>query len=165
MIRDKILDSTGLKEIEDAIKTIPWYINPNKVRKGDNNECFCNLAYSGHRPTSEVFDLISLYFSMPLDVVAWWRIRLCITWKEPTKRLYGYHTDYDHDPNYEKYKHMKTALYYLSDTNGPTIFEKTGKEVECVKNRLLVFPAYERHSGITHTEGDNKRIVINFNYF
>ena len=59
---------------------------------------------------------------------------------------------------------MKTAIYYLSDTNGQTSFEK-GDTVECIKNRLLIFPSNERHSAITHTEGDAMRLVINFNYF
>ena len=54
---------------------------------------------------------------------------------------------------------------YLNDTNGPTVFRDNDKSVQCIKNRLLIFPSTERHSGSSHTEGDDLRMVVNFNYF
>ena len=57
------------------------------------------------------------------------------------------------------------SMLYLNNTNGPTIFEESQKKVECIKNRLVTFDTNISHSAMSHTEGDNPRIVINFNYF
>ena len=87
-----------------------------------------------------------------------------MTWKEKESKLWGWHVDYGSFGEKPQYANMKTSLFYLNNTNGPTVF-KDGSEVDCVRNRLLTFPSNTIHSGRSHTEGDNKRIVINFNYF
>ena len=89
---------------------------------------------------------------------------MCLTWKEQTQRVYGYHCDYL-EPDVDKFKHMTTSVFYLNNTNGPTIIEESQKKVECIKNRLVTFDTNISHSAMSHTEGDNPRIVINFNYF
>ena len=65
-----------------------------------------------------------------------------------------YHHDYDD---------MKTAVFYINTNNGYTEFEN-GVRVNSVANRVCIFDSNLRHRGTTHTEGDNQRIVVNFNY-
>tara|TARA_Y100001963_G_C6734164_1_gene425461 strand:- start:193 stop:696 length:504 start_codon:yes stop_codon:yes gene_type:complete len=167
MIRDNVLDLQAFESFYQQIKQTPFVIGDYKVRKGDDIQCLSHIVYEDHNRTSDMFNLIHTYFSVPLDISSWWRIRICLTWKESISRVFGYHTDYDENIscNDYKYEHMKTAIYYLNDTNGPTVFRDSDKSVQCVKNRLLIFPSTERHSGSSHTEGDDLRMVVNFNYF
>ena len=167
MIKDNVLDPQAFEVLYKETKKIPFLFKNQKVYRNDGIECFSHVAYKNHAPQSNIFNLLHTYFSVPLDVSSWWRIRVCLTWKESISKVFGYHTDYYEDDQYNdyKYEHMKTAIYYLNDTNGPTVFQDNDKTVECVKNRLLIFPSTDRHSGSSHTEGDNTRMVFNFNYF
>jgi len=55
-----------------------------------------------------------------------------------------------------------TAIFYLNNNNGYTIFED-GSKVDSVENRLVVFDSNIMHSGVSQT--DSKiRCVINLNY-
>jgi hypothetical protein len=56
-----------------------------------------------------------------------------------------------------------TAILYLNDNNGYTIFED-GTKVESKANRFVEFDSSLKHSGASHTD-TNTRILINFNYF
>ena len=164
IIRDNLLDPDAYRELENAVKDSPFTLRPNKVFKNDGNECLTQITYHHYKPLTDLFPIINTYFASPLNVAAWYRIRLCLTWKEQTQRVYGYHCDYL-EPDVDKFKHMTTSVFYLNNTNGPTIFEESQKKVECIKNRLVTFDTNISHSAMSHTEGDNPRIVINFNYF
>ena len=58
---------------------------------------------------------------------------------------------------------MKTGIFYLNTTNGPTIFEKT-ETIKSIENRMIIFPTKMLHAGSTHTDTE-VRGVINFNWF
>ena len=55
-----------------------------------------------------------------------------------------------------------TAILYLNDNDGKTIFENEEK-VNSVKNRMIIFPSNLKHAGTTHTNTKH-RMVINFNF-
>jgi len=57
---------------------------------------------------------------------------------------------------------MKTAIYYLNNSNGPTKF-KNGTEIKCEENKFIEFNSKLEHTSVFGTNS-NKRIVINFNY-
>ena len=82
------------------------------------------------------------------------RIKANLTFKTPTIELTEYHSDYDD---------MKTAIFYINTNNGYTEF-KNGVRVNSVANRVCIFNSNLNHRGVTHTEGDQQRIVVNFNY-
>ena len=167
MIKDNLLDSTGLKEIEDTLHKMPWYISDKQMDMNHHSDCLVNVVYNLSKPNDlHVFNILTSYFSLPLDVVCWYRIRINLTYKQKEFNLFGWHNDYRsyNVPDHPQFQHMTTGLFYLNNTNGPTLF-KDGEKVDCVKNRLLTFPSSRLHSGTHHTEGDNKRVVINFNYF
>ena len=82
------------------------------------------------------------------------RIKANLTFKTPTIQLGPYHHDYDD---------KKTAVFYLNTNNGYTEFEN-GVRVNSVANRVCIFDSNLRHRGTTHTEGEQQRIVVNFNY-
>ena len=82
------------------------------------------------------------------------RIKANLTFKTPTIEPGSFHCDF---------ADMKTAVFYINTNNGYTEFEK-GVRVSSVANRVCIFDSNLKHRGTTHTEGDNQRIVVNFNY-
>ena len=52
----------------------------------------------------------------------------------------------------------------IRDSNGYTEF-KNGVRVSSVANRVCIFNSDSMHRGVTHTEGEHQRIVVNFNYY
>ena len=82
------------------------------------------------------------------------RIKANLTFKTPTHESTTYHSDY---------LDMKTAIFYINTNNGYTEFE-SGVRVSSVANRVCIFDSNLKHRGTTHTEGDQQRIVVNFNY-
>lgn len=85
------------------------------------------------------------------------RIKANLTLRHPENILSGYHTDFDRSQG------LTTAILYINDTDGPTYFSD-GSKVECVSNRLIMFPTETMHSGSFCTQ-EQKRVVINFNFF
>jgi hypothetical protein len=58
--------------------------------------------------------------------------------------------------------HCKTAILYLNNNNGATIFEN-GTEIESVENRLVIFDSRLQHTSASCTD-KKARCVININY-
>ena len=56
-----------------------------------------------------------------------------------------------------------TAIFYLNDCNGSTIFEKDNTEIKSEENKLLVFDGNLKHKAKSQTDTE-RRIVINFNF-
>ena len=82
------------------------------------------------------------------------RIKANLTFKTPTIEPRPFHIDFSVG---------KTAVFYINTNNGYTEFE-SGVRVSSVDNRVCIFDSNLRHRGTTHTESDQQRIVVNFNY-
>ena len=82
------------------------------------------------------------------------RIKANLSFKTPTNEPALFHIDY---PD------IKTATFYINTNDGYTEFE-SGVRVSSVANRICIFDSNLKHRGTTHTEGDQQRIVVNFNY-
>ena len=83
------------------------------------------------------------------------RIKANLTFRTPTIEPASWHIDYDDDG--------KTAVFYINTNDGYTEFE-SGVRVSSVANRACIFDSNLKHRGTTHAEGDQQRIVVNFNY-
>jgi len=88
----------------------------------------------------------------------WYRIKMNLNL--PTAQIleHGMHTD---NPTHREDAY--TAVFYINDNNGYTIF-KNGNKIQSVSNRLVVFPANLEHSGTSCTDA-SMRLVINFNFY
>ena len=75
--------------------------------------------------------------------------------KQETPSISAYHTDFDN-------KKMTTAIFYLNTNNGSTEF-KNGDVINCMRNRLIMFPTNTSHRAIGQTD-EPTRIVFNFNF-
>jgi hypothetical protein len=82
------------------------------------------------------------------------RVKANLTTRTSEIIKYDLHTDYDYDCN--------IAIFYVNTNDGYTFFD-TGKTVNSVENRVLLFNNSLKHSGTSCTKY-KKRIVININY-
>ena len=168
IIRDNVLSESGLEDLKDNLiynKAIPWHWNDHKVTANDGTDTIVHMVYRDNTPLSDSFNKIHTYFSVPLDICTWFRIKVNCTWREQESRVFGWHRDFGPLESPEKFKAMKTAVYYCTTTDGPTVFQDSEDKVECIENRLVTFDSTRFHSGVSHIEGNTRRIVINFNYF
>jgi hypothetical protein len=88
----------------------------------------------------------------------WYRIKMNLNPCAPQILEHGMHID-----NPTQRKDAYTAVFYINDNDGYTIF-KTGEKIQSVSNRLVVFPADLYHSGTTCTN-TSMRIVLNLNFY
>jgi hypothetical protein len=61
------------------------------------------------------------------------------------------------------FPNMTTSILYLNTNDGYTMFE-TGKKVNSLENRLVIFDSNIKHTGTTCTNQPG-RIVLNVNFF
>ena len=136
----------------------PWFFNTSKVRPGDGVLQLTHCFYRGVGVNSKFLSMLNPLYEK-LKIRAPIKIKANTTIGGNKKIQTLFHTDGD-------YVDHKTAIFYLSDTNGPLLFKDPEKEVECKQNRLVKFDAHHEHAGVLH-EGDpsSRRIVINFNYY
>jgi|TARA_R100000479_G_C6270356_1_gene159264 cupin superfamily acireductone dioxygenase involved in methionine salvage len=149
-LKDKIFD-------QDKENIFPWFLQNFKVDKQDDEIQFTHVFYRNNLINSKCFNVLKPILDK-LKIKTLHRIKANITFKKDKVYPYKYHVDFN-------VKNMigNVGIFYLHTTNGPTYFENN-KKVNCVKNRMVIFPSNIFHAGSTHT--DNKiRGVINFNWF
>ena len=163
----KIIDNCLSLEAHDTIKTalleseFPWYYNSAKVDSEGwdadplNNYQFTHVFYNDMAPISPYIELLHPVMSI-LNPAAILRIKANLTPRTENLVNYKMHIDA------ENFK-GKTAIYYVNDNNGSTIFEDKSV-VESKENRLVIFDSQLLHAGTTCTN-QKIRCVINFNYF
>lgn len=155
---DKFLNVEDLNILSSIINSdnFPWYYNNHKVMPGDGHSQFIHTFYNDFNQTSGYFNSLILPFINKLKISSIKRIKANMTLKNIKIIKYKFHTDFLD-------KNMKTGIFYVNTNNGKTIF-KNGKEVDSIKNRMVIFPSNLEHTGTSNTDTEN-RIVINFNWF
>jgi len=156
-VLDKFLNVEDLNILSSQINNdnFPWYYKNCKVISGDGHSQFIHTPYYNFSPTSSYFNFLTPFLNK-LKIISLVRIKINMTLKTDKIITYGFHTDFND-------KNMKTGIFYVNTNNGKTIF-KNGKEVDSVKNRMVIFPSNLEHAGTSNTDTEN-RIVINFNWF
>lgn len=158
---DNFLDKKIFKDLQDTLlnkSEFPWFLNYNKVID-DGVTQFTHMFYYDFIPNSAYYNNLLPFFKI-LQPNAIKRVKANLTIKETEVKPYGLHQDYNDDLSLNQ---MKTAIYFLNTTNGPSVFENN-KKVNCVENRIVIFPTKVLHAGSTHTDSQ-VRGVINFNWF
>ena len=160
ILTDDFLDEVVFDEISGVIlgTTFPWNYNDNIVSPDDGGYFqFVHSFYDENLPRSKMFNLLEPILNK-LQPKALVRIKANTTTRTSQNIIHKQHTDlpYNFDNAY-------TSVFYLNTNNGGTLFGEGGF-VNSLKNRLITFPAHEKHSGQTCTD-QNRRVVINFNYF
>ena len=138
-------------------KFFPWYFQDTKDFKADkdlNQYQFTHLFFDNYKP-SQYFYLVEPLLSK-LKVKSLIRIKANLNPYSP--KLYQ---GYFHNDN--PYNSL-TAVYYVNENNGYTLFEKSNKKVKSEENRIVIFDAKMKHAG-TNTTDQKQRVVLNLNYF
>ena len=140
-------------------------VTPNEYDRPHNDEVMELEDYQFYHPFFAGPKVLSPYLNIltpivnRLGVYSLIKVKANLNPHTSQPITHGFHTDIPLDV---MSTNTFTAIYYLNTCNGKTIFED-GRSVDCVANRLVVFPSSMRHSGITTTDSKYKAI-INFNY-
>ena len=155
-IIDNFLPEEEFKSIQSLMMSngFNWFYSKGRVTNDDGS---FNMVHMFFQPevgsNSEHLNMWNTFMNK-VEAKKCERIKANLAFKTPTHELTLYHTDYND---------MKTAIFYINTNNGYTEFE-SGVRVSSVANRVCIFDSNLTHRGITHTEGDHQRIVVNFNY-
>jgi len=141
-------------------KFFPWYFQETKdkdfeVDEDLNQYQFIHTFFRDYQPFSNYFYLLGPLLKK-LKVKSLIRIKANLNPYSP--KLYR---GYFHNDN--PYNSL-TAVYYVNENNGYTLFEKNNKKVKSEENRIVIFDAKMKHTG-TNTTNQKKRVVLNLNYF
>ena len=165
-IIDNLLSPDELKLIQDTMlgTKFPWHLNnfvdydPEDFQgcvDYPHNFHFVHGFYGYFSPKSECLYILDPIVKK-LNPAAIVRIKSNLSTISATRIEHNFHTDRNDI-------HCTTAIFYVNDNNGVTIFED-GSEVASVANRLLIFDSQLMHKGTTCTD-QKVRCLKNFNYF
>ena len=155
-IIDNFLPEEEFKSIQSLMMggQFNWYYGAGRVTNDDGSFNMVHMFFQPEVGINSKHITMWNTFMNKVEAKKCERIKANLTFKTPTIELSEYHSDYDD---------MKTAIFYINTNNGYTEFE-SGVRVSSVANRVCIFDSNLRHRGTTHTEGDQQRIVVNFNY-
>lgn len=134
------------------------YVNIQNELSHDYSFQFVHVTYFDYTIQNEnSFKLIAPILNF-LNPSAIRRIKINLNPRAPSNLTGNMHTDFSDQSNF------LTAIYYINDNNGGTLFEKDNLFVPSVANRLLVFEGNNNHSGVSCTD-QFVRMVINIGYY
>ena len=157
-IKDNFLDNKHLIQVDELIDDpyFAWYLHEEQV-VGENDGCwFSHLIYEFDEPKSVFCDPVIKIFKNYLRYVYLYRITVNLLLKQENPSISAFHTDFGDEIK------ITTAIFYLNTNNGYTEFEN-GDKIDCIRNRLIMFPVNTLHRAVGCTDV-NKRIVLNFNF-
>jgi hypothetical protein len=164
IIKDDFLTDIDLLNLEKTLlgNDFPWYFFPYKVGKSYENYSgneydfqFQHIFYNNYSAQSRYIDTLQPIINL-LNPSALVRIKANLTTRTDSIIKFPMHQDFE---NFDG----ETAIFYLNTNNGFTEFE-SGERVQSVKNRIVIFPSNELHTGTTCTD-QKIRCVLNFNYY
>ena len=153
---DNFLDEEEFKSIQSFMMggEFRWFYSEGRAYRDDGLFLMVHMFYQPEVGSNSEHINMWNTFMNKVEAKKCERIKANLTFKTPTIEPAVYHHDYDD---------MKTAVFYINTNNGYTEFE-SGVRVGSVANRVCIFDSNLKHRGTTHTEGDQQRIVVNFNY-
>ena len=156
-VKNNFLDDVHLNQLDELIDrpTFPWFLQKEKVAGTNDGYWLSHIIYDVNTPRSNSYDSVIKIFKNYLKYISLCRITVNLLLKQETPSISTFHSDFNE-------KKITTAIFYLNTNNGYTEF-KDGNRIDCVRNRLIMFPAITPHRAIGQTDV-TKRIVLNFNF-
>ena len=158
---DNFLDKEDFIKLQHHMlveKFFPWYFQDSKDFEADedlNQYQFTHTFFRDYRSTSSYFHLLEPLLKK-LEVKSLIKVKANLNPYSPTLHTGYFHNDTPHN--------SLTAVYYLNENNGYTLFEEEKRKVKSEENRIVIFDAQMKHAG-TDTTDQKKRVVLNLNYF
>ena len=131
----------------------PWYYNKHQTINNKDTSYMFHLFFQNKKINSKHFYLIEPILKK-LNIKNLINVRANLCLKRPTK------CNWHVDCSTKKLNH-KTAIYYVNNNNGYTLFKN--KKVKSEKNKIVIFNEDTIHK-VGHQTDKDTRIVINFNY-
>jgi hypothetical protein len=149
------------KEFFDSFKKIcfssdiDWHFNKNMTKDDDYFFSHCFIKDHVIRSTLYIDFIVPILKKLNSSAVSEARANLMLK----KEKLYQstFHSDRPFD--------CRTAILYLNTCNGYTMLDEEKKiKINCEENKILIFNSKIRHAAFSQTD-EERRIVINFNYF
>ena len=155
-IIDNFLPEEEFKSIQSLMTSFQfnWFYQEGRTTEDDGKYLMVHMFYQPEVGSNSEHLPMWTNFMNKLEAKECIRIKANLTLKTPTIETAPFHIDY---------LDGKTAVFYINTNDGYTEFE-SGVRVSSVANRVCIFDSNLNHRGVTHTEGDQQRIVVNFNY-
>ena len=162
-VKDNFLEDIHLAELDKiAPDNVAWFLQKEQVTGADDGCWLRHLIYDENIPQSVLYAPVSKIFKDYLKYIALCRISVNLLFRQKTPSISAFHTDFQDDNSILDEKKITTAIFYLNTNNGATEF-KDGDRIDCVRNRLIIFPTTTPHRAIGQTDV-SQRIVFNFNF-
>lgn len=161
-IIDRFLPINEFRQIQQVFFShdITWQFAETKTRGlidtelGIYNYQYVHKVYNNYRPVSKHFDDLNPVLDK-IKPFAIDRIKVNAQTRMDKTIEYALHVD-------NKNHKGKTGILYLNTCDGYTVFE-SGKKVESIENRMLIFDGRMLHAGSSVTDC-RRRLVVNFNW-
>ena len=156
---DNVLSSHDADFIENRLlgSWFPWYLSQGVDFEDDNMFQFVHNFFKNNEWTTYEKDVVTPIIEK-LNLISIIKIKANLTGLHQFNYTKNFHIDIESE-------NSKTAIYYVNDNNGKTLFRDIG-EVDCKKNRLVVFPSNIFHTGQMHSDTiHGGKCVINFNFY
>ena len=163
-VKDNFLSNVHLTQLNELIDSysFPWFFQKEQIEGIDDGYWFSHVLYDPSLEKSFFFNPVFNIFNSYLKYSFLCRCIVDLIPRQETPSISTFHTDFQDDvlkPDEDK---ITTAIFYLNTNNGYTEFEGENR-IDCVENRLVMFPAKTRHRAIGQTDVI-QRIVLNFNF-
>jgi hypothetical protein len=161
-IKDNLIEIQHFLSLKKLLcsSDFPWFYFPHQTSEvlNDSSYFFHNFYYTKQKNNSNYLNYIEpiIDFLNPHSLISI-RANLIIKRKETNCK---YHVD---SLGSKKMSH-KTAVFYVNTNNGYTKFKKNNVKVDCIENRIVIFPSNLEHKAVGQTDQD-QRIVININFY
>jgi len=162
-IIDNLLPDHILSKMQEVLlgSDFPWYYSESVI-VGDNTPNHFQMTHGFYWKWEWTSQYGNLVFPL-LDAIKVFqpvKIKANLTFRSQTNDETGWHIDFNLE---DKIQPLKTAVFYLNTTDGPTLF-RNGAKCDCVANRVLIFDNGEEHTGTLATDSQ-QRVVLNINYY
>ena len=163
-VKDNFLSNAHLTQLNELIDSysFPWFFQKEQVEEKDDGYFFSHILYDPNLEKSTFFYPVFNIFNSYLKYSFLCRCIVNLIPRQETPSISAFHTDFQDDvlkPDEDK---ITTAIFYLNTNNGYTEF-KGRDRIDCVENRLVMFPAKTFHRAVGQTDVI-QRIVLNFNF-
>ena len=164
-IIDNFLEEETFKNFQKDIFNIhetPWYFRIAQTDfsvndKKDRGHFTLNFFYN-FKNGYTYFDKYLFEIYTKLNVKSLIQSRANLNLKEDNeKQKLFFHCDHNFN--------CKTAIFYMNTNNGGTIlYEENSIKVDSIENRILIFNSKIKHASFRQTD-EQRRVLININYF
>ena len=163
-VKDNFLSNKHLIQLNELIDSysFPWFFQKEQVDGKDDGYWFSHILYDPNLEKSTFFYPVFNIFNSYLKYSFLCRCIVNLIPRQETPSISAFHPDFQDDVLQPDEDKITTAIFYLNTNNGYTEF-KGRDRIDCVENRLVMFPAKTFHRAVGQTDVI-QRIVLNFNF-